>query len=73
MTTKRFELEQYVLAMWSTKEDIDLLAHRFMDSRASMTEDDIANALIGISTLHDMRSQRAFDLFEDMVKDKEIV
>jgi len=73
MSSRRFELEQFILAMWSTKEDIDLLAQQYMDNRASMSEDDIANAMIGISTLHDMRSQRVFSLFEDMIKDKEIV
>lgn len=73
MTTRRFDLENYILAMWSTKEDIDLLAKQYMDGVKPFTEDEMANALIGISTIHDMRSQRVFDLFEDMIKNKEIV
>lgn len=64
--TDRFDLEQAILAMWSTKEDIDLVTSRFLDG-APMTEDEMANALIGLSALHDMRSQRAFDIFEKLI------
>lgn len=64
--TDRFDLEQAILAMWSTKEDIDLITSRYMDGPV-MSEDEMANALIGLSTLHDMRSARAFEIFEKLI------
>lgn len=70
--TDRFDLEQAILAMWSTKEDIDLITERFLDG-PEMTEDEMANALIGLSAIHQMRSQKAFDIFEKLIAERKIV
>ena len=36
----------------------------------ALPEDDIANVLIGLSELHDIRCKKLFNVFESMVKDK---
>lgn len=68
----RFDLEQALLAMWSTKEDIDLLLERYLDSPVPMTEDEVSNFLIGLAAIHDARSQRAFHIFERLIAERKI-
>lgn len=71
MELSRFDLEQAILASWTTKDDVDLLCERFFDGEP-MSEDELANALIGISALHDMRCHRMFDIFERLITARKI-
>ena len=63
------ELEDKVMGVWSTCADIDTFLYRYLDSPAGdMSEDDIANTLIGIKALHEQRCQRLWDAFEEVIK-----
>ena len=63
------DLEDKVMGVWATCEDIDTFLYRYLDSPAAeMTEDDIANTLLGIKALHEQRCQRLWDAFEEVVK-----
>jgi hypothetical protein len=53
------------MSCWQTKDDIDLLADRF--SEKEMTKDEVLNALVGVSQIHHMRSEKLFDIFERML------
>ena len=56
------------MGVWSTCEDIDTFLYRYSDSPArEMSEDDIANTLLGIKTLHEQRCQRLWDAFEQVL------
>ena len=70
MTQKydRFNLEAEILSVWNTKDDLNAITGRMMDDPDPMTEDDIANVLIGLSELHDIRCKKLFNVFESMVK-----
>ena len=72
MTQKydRFNLEAEIMSVWNTKDDLNAITHRLMDDPDPMTEDDIANVLIGLSELHDIRCKKLFEVFETMVKEK---
>ena len=72
MTQKydRFNLEAEIMSVWNTKDDLNAITGRMMDDPDPMTEDDIANVLIGLSELHDIRCKKLFNVFESMVKDK---
>jgi hypothetical protein len=72
-TLTRFDLEQTILAVWNTKDDIDLLLSRYLDGEVPMTEDEVSNFLIGISALHQARCEKAFTTFEQMVADRKII
>ena len=62
------DLEDKIMGVWSTCEDIDTFLYRYLDSPAGdMSEDDIANTLLGIKTLHDQRCQKLWDAFEKVV------
>lgn len=68
MSDNRFTLEDAIMQAWGTKEDIGLLMERLLDGPDPLTEDQIANALLGIETLHDMRCQRLFEIFARLLK-----
>ena len=70
MTQKydRFNLEAEIMHVWNTKDDLESITSRMMDDPDPMSEDDIANVLIGLSELHDIRCKKLFNVFESMVK-----
>ena len=70
MTQKydRFNLETEIMSVWNTKDDLESITSRMMDDPDPMSEDDIANVLIGLSELHDIRCKKLFNVFESMVK-----
>ena len=73
MTQKydRFNLEAEIMCVWNTKDDLESITHRMMDDPdGPMTEDELTNVLIGLSELHDIRCKKLFNVFENMVKNK---
>jgi hypothetical protein len=59
----RFDLEDKIMRVWCTSEDVSLLLRQHLDRETPLTEDEIANALLGIETLHEMRCQELWDCF----------
>ncbi len=68
----RFDLEQHIMQAWITSEDLDLFLWKLMDSPDEMTEDEIANMLIGIKTIHDARMNKLWNTFEELVSLRKI-
>ena len=66
----RFDLEQGIMKCWNVTEDIDLLFENVMDTE--MTKDDIANALLGMKVMYDMKFEKLFKCFETLVHEKKI-
>ena len=69
--TDRFDLEQDIMKCWNITEDIDLLYRNVMDK--DLSTDDIANALLGMKTLYEMKFNEMFDHFEKLVHEKKII
>jgi hypothetical protein len=67
----RFDLEQNILKCWNVTEDIDLLYRRIMDG-PRMTEDEIANYLLGMSAIYNARFEETFHQFETLIQNKEL-
>ena len=59
----KIDLESAIMAVWQTGEDIDLLYKHHGDAQRPMTEDEVANALLGIKVLHDMRMEKLMDTY----------
>ena len=72
MTQKydRFNLEAEIMSVWNTKDDLESITSRMMDDPDPMSEDDIANVLIGLTELHDIRCKKLFNVFEAMVRER---
>ena len=73
MTQKydRFNLEAEIMSVWNTKDDLESITSRLTDDPdGPLTEDEIANVLIGLTELHDIRCKKLFNVFESMLKEK---
>lgn len=65
--TDRFDLEEAIGEMHQLGSDIDTVLHAYMDSPNPATEDEMANMLIGIKQLHEVRYQKMWSIFEDLI------
>jgi hypothetical protein len=71
MKYDRFNLEEEIQNVWQTKDDLNAIAERhYDDPDGPMTEDEIANVLIGLSELHETRCKKLWRVFETMVQQK---
>lgn len=64
----RFELEQAIMGCWNVTDDIDLIYAAVMNR--DMSEDDIANLLLGLKSLYQLKFERLFETFEGCVADR---
>lgn len=64
-------LEEQIQASWNTKDDIDLLRETILDK--DLSKDEIIDALIGISQLHEMRCEKVFETFEKLISKGKIL
>ena len=68
----RFDLEEAIHVVWGTSQDIKLIWEQFYDGKQKMTEDEMANLLLGIQELHNLRSKRLWEIFETLVHEGKI-
>lgn len=68
--SNRFDLEQEILQTWHVCDDIELIYKNVMDR--DMSKDEIANVLLGIKSLYDMKFNQLWDTFEQCVSNKEL-
>jgi len=56
------DLEQAIMQCWQTSDDLELFFRYHGDATTPMTEDEVANALLGIKLLNDMRIWNAQEM-----------
>jgi len=67
----RFNLEEEIMNVWQTRDDLDAVTERIMDDPdGPMTEDQTANILIGLSELFETRCKKLWKVFETMIHQK---
>ena len=64
---KIFDLEQEIMKAWHVVDDIQLLNENVMET--DMSTDDIANVLLGLEKLYNMRFEKVFNTFEEVCKE----
>ena len=62
------DLEQKIMQIWSTKEDLMLLFKAYGDFPEKMSEDDVLNAILGIASIHELRCQDLFNAYKRQFK-----
>lgn len=62
------ELEQNILDCWKVCDDIDLVWKEMYDGNPEPTEDQIANAMIGLNQIYEWKFQRLWNNFEEVLK-----
>lgn len=70
--TDRFDFEQQILKCWNVTEEIQLLNEQVLEND-EFTKDDISNYLLGLHTIYEVKFNKLFDQFGEMVKDKKIL
>ena len=70
----RFELEQDIIKLWETNENIDELIRQHLDrSEGPFSDDEFANRLDAIKYVNDLKIQRIWDGFEKMLENGQFV
>lgn len=64
----QFDLEQQIMAVWNTKEELELFLEAYIDGPKPMTEDEVHNIVYGIACMHNLKSDKAFRTFESLLK-----
>lgn len=64
----RFKLEEALMTAWGTDKDIDAI-YKYVSDTEELDRDELANLLLGLSRLHNLRGQEAFQIFETLVND----
>lgn len=69
----RFDLEDAIMKTWCITEDVDLLLENVIDSPRfsnipAESCDKIANALLGIKELYELRFEKLYDTFKEVHK-----
>jgi hypothetical protein len=61
-----FDLEQSILQCWNVCDDLDLLYSQTMERSTPLTQDEMANILLGMKSLYHMKFEKCFDEFESV-------
>ena len=72
MNFNRFDFEQQLLECWNVTKDIKTVYEGVCDSSPPMTEDQIANALLGLETLYELKFNKLWSMFENGVSQHSI-
>ena len=67
----RFDLEQNILDIWKITDDLDLVCEYVLNNE-KLDRDNIANALIGLKVIYNMKFEKMWSNFENLVRNKEI-
>lgn len=67
----RFDLEQQILDCWKIVDDLKLLSEYVMEDSSANT-DSIANVTIGLEQLYQIKFDKLFRTFEELIRDKTI-
>ena len=62
----RFDLEQDIMACWNVVDDLDVFLSRYMDG-PEMSEDEVANVILGIKSLYHLKFNKCFATFEQLL------
>lgn len=63
--TTRFDLEQQILSCWSITDDLEVLAKAVLE-HDNFIKDDMANVLIGLKIMYNLRFDEMFKTFENL-------
>jgi hypothetical protein len=69
--TDRFDLEQHIMTCWNVVEDIKALNCQMQDV-GDMSPDQVANYLLGLETIYQVKFDQMFYVFEKMVQEGKI-
>ena len=66
----KFDLEQQIMKCWDVTADIQTLYEGVCDAEPPLSEDEIANMLMGLRGMYELKFQKLFSLFEQSIKEQ---
>ena len=70
MSQARFDLEQQIMECWNVTTDLKRVTEYLLDAPLEPNrEDKIANMLIGMEALYEVKFDRCFRTFEKLLKE----
>ena len=66
----RFTFEQEIFAVWHITDDLKVLLEGILEK--DISRDEIANIVLGLEQLYNLKFQRTFDTFEYLISKEEI-
>jgi hypothetical protein len=60
------------MRLWSSDQDVETVFKYYYDRQGEVDVEEMANALLGIKQLIHMRGELAFEIFEKLVKEKQL-
>ena len=67
----RFDFEQQIMKCWSMVDDVEQLYNQVMESD-HLNKDEIANYLLGLKTIYNVKFDTLFNQFEQLIKEKQL-
>ena len=71
--TDRFDFESQIMSCWQVTTDLGDVAEAILDGPKELTNDEIANALMGMQKLYEIKFDKLFRQFEHLIKDGKLV
>ena len=65
----QFDLEQRIMECWMIVDDIRVVYRRHLDGEKPLTEDELANILIGMEHLYDLKFYNLMSTYEKLLKE----
>jgi hypothetical protein len=65
---KWHDLEDEIMKVWATVDDVKTLHWAFLDRREQMSEDEVSNALLGIEALMQLRCEKLFEVYSQILR-----
>lgn len=64
----RFDLEQQIVQCWKIIDDARELSGAFLEGQLSCDPDNVCNHFGALSTLYDIKFQKLWNIFEQLLK-----
>ena len=64
----RFDLEERIMDCWNVVSDVDAVYGAVMDR--DLSRDELANLLLGIKSMYDLKFYNLFSTFEKMIREQ---
>ena len=67
----RFDFEQQIMKCWNMVDDVEQLYNQIMESD-HLNKDEIANYLLGLKTIYNVKFDTLFNQFEQLIREKQL-
>lgn len=72
LSKTRFDLEDAIMRLWGSDQDVETLFKYYYDRQGEVDVEEMANALLGIKQMIQIRGELAFELFERLIKEEKL-